>query len=242
MKDRLVYVAAEAADSDNVGAVLKDSAGNHVTTSDMGGGIRAIDVNVVSTGADGIFLEDAASADGHAGQSILAVRQDTLATSTSLDGDYSDVKVNARGGLWSVPVGNVDDDAADLEFPVKVGARADSVLSAVSDADRVNMVSDLFRRLRVNESADIGLVNSQDLVDNVAETLMGTAQAGRKKLLVQNLANNRDIYVGATGVSVASGFKIQRGSTWEFAIGPNVAMYAIGVDATTADVRQLELA
>lgn len=241
MKDRLIYLVAEAADSDNVGAFLKDSLGQHITST-LISGKQALDVNVVGDADDGVFAEDSAHTTADKGQFVLAVRQDTLSSSVDTDGDYGAFKFNARGAQWVAPVGTVDDDAADTEFPVKIGARADSVLSAVADADRVNVVSDLFRRVRVNDAPDIAIANAQDDVDNVAEVLMGTALAGRKKLFVQNLADNRDIYVGGTGVSVATGFQIRRGSTWEFEMGPNIAMYAIGVDATAADIRQMEFA
>lgn len=192
--------------------------------------------------ADFVYAEDTASADGEQIAIVGGVRQDTLAASTSADGDHAWLKVNNRGGMWSVPVGNVDDDAADSEFPVKIGSRADSVLSAVADADRANVISDLFRRVRVNDAPDIAVLQSQEDVDNVAEVLMGTALAGRKKLFVQNLSTSRDLYVGATGVTALDGFRISRNSTWEFEAGPNIALYAISTSATVVDTRILELA
>lgn len=197
------------------------------------------DISVVN-GSDKI--EDSASANADVLTAIAIVRQDVLASSVSTDGDYGWPKMNSLGALWTVPVGTVDDDAVDNQFPVKIGARADSVLSAVSDGDRTNVISDLFRRVRVNDAPDISVLQSQDNVDNVAETLMGTALTGRKKLFVQNLSTSRDIYVGATGVTSVDGFQIRRGTTWEFEMGPNIALFAIGTSASAADIRQLELA
>lgn len=49
---------------------------------------------------DPVRSEDAASADGHAGFSVLSVRQDALAGSTSADGDYSPLKTDSVGRLW----------------------------------------------------------------------------------------------------------------------------------------------
>lgn len=49
---------------------------------------------------DIIRSEDVASADGHAGASVLTVRQDTLAGSTSADGDYQPFKTDSVGRLW----------------------------------------------------------------------------------------------------------------------------------------------
>jgi hypothetical protein len=51
--------------------------------------------------SDAEFAEDSAHTSGDVGLHILAVRQDTLAASTSDDGDYADFKVNELGELYS---------------------------------------------------------------------------------------------------------------------------------------------
>ena len=61
---------------------------------------------------DYVYPEDSAHQDEDDGAFVLAVRQDTLATSVDTDGDYAAFKLNSRGGLWTVPVGTVDDDDA----------------------------------------------------------------------------------------------------------------------------------
>lgn len=48
----------------------------------------------------GVFAEDAASAGGENGIVSLWVRQDTLASSTSTDGDFATGKVDSLGALW----------------------------------------------------------------------------------------------------------------------------------------------
>lgn len=53
----------------------------------------------------GVFVEDAASAGGEALTLVGAVRQDTLAPSTSLTGDYATLKVNANGALYTETTG-----------------------------------------------------------------------------------------------------------------------------------------
>lgn len=53
---------------------------------------------------DAEYLEDSAHTSGDAGIQILAVRQDTLAASTSTDGDYSSLKVDADGELYVADV------------------------------------------------------------------------------------------------------------------------------------------
>ena len=58
----------------------------------------AADVSIDASAAE--FSEDAPNASGDVGIHVLAVRQDTLATSTSNNGDYADFKVNALGELY----------------------------------------------------------------------------------------------------------------------------------------------
>lgn len=50
--------------------------------------------------AGGIFAEDSANASGDNGMHLLSVRQDTLASSTSTDGDYQDVKSDSIGAVY----------------------------------------------------------------------------------------------------------------------------------------------
>lgn len=58
-----------------------------------------------------VLAEDAAAAGGEAGVQVLAVRQDTLTSSVSADGDFASLKVNALGELYVTGslTANVDD-------------------------------------------------------------------------------------------------------------------------------------
>lgn len=49
---------------------------------------------------DFVYAEDSASASGNLGASILSVRQDTLASDTSADGDYAFIKSSASGEVY----------------------------------------------------------------------------------------------------------------------------------------------
>lgn len=55
------------------------------------------DINVNN---DFVYAEDAAAVSGNLGASILSVRQNTLATDTSADGDYSFIKSTALGEVY----------------------------------------------------------------------------------------------------------------------------------------------
>lgn len=239
-KDKLILDTTAMADSDNVGAYLRDSNGALITST-LVSGKQALDVNVVNGPDDGFFLEDAASADGHVGQSILSVRQDTLATSTSTDGDYADFKVNARGALWVAPVGTVADGVADTENPVKVGTRAlAGPLAALTTGQRADMVSDLYRRLYVNSSANVAILAAAATVTDVAG-IIAAAIGGRRTIIVSN-RGNKAIYVGNVAVTAAAGFTVSAGATISIDLGENVALYAIADTGQSVPCRVLQLA
>jgi hypothetical protein len=191
----------------------------------------AADISIV-TGAE--KAEDSAHASGDIGQYVLAVRQDSLSSSVSADGDYASFKLDSRGGLWSVPVGTVADDAADNERPVKVGSRAVSgALSAVQTGDRADLLSDLYRRVWINDSPNIAVASAEVAVGLTEVALPTSALAGRRRLTVQNLSNN-DIYVGPTGVTTSGatkGLRVAKGSTLNLELGQNVTLYGIAGSA-----------
>lgn len=64
--------------------------------------------NIDTTLAGLSHLEDDAHVSGDAGIQALAVRQDTLANSTSADGDYASLKVNVNGALYVKHDGDLD--------------------------------------------------------------------------------------------------------------------------------------
>jgi len=81
--------------------------------------------------------EDAAHASGAIGSYVLAVRQDTLASSTDADGDYASLKVNATGALYTYITGSnplTMDDAALANTAI---ANAANVLTAANTAENV---------------------------------------------------------------------------------------------------------
>jgi hypothetical protein len=80
---------------DNI--AIKGATGNQLVVNSDGSINANVDVSIVN-GSD--KLEDAAAASGDVGTYVLAVRQDTLAASTSLDGDFASFKVSAVGALY----------------------------------------------------------------------------------------------------------------------------------------------
>jgi len=134
--------------------------------------------------------------------------------------------------------GNVADDAADSGNPIKVGSRAlGAALSAISAAnDRADMVSDLYRRVLVNDSPNVAC--RQDVVATNATTatqLDATVQAGRKEIIIQNLGT-KAIYIGnssVTNTGATQGIKIPaQGELGPIPWGQYVPVYAIAESGT----------
>jgi hypothetical protein len=186
------------------------------------------------------------------GTDLLAVNNDgsinAVVSATDLDirdlAFATDSVTAHQGGTWNVNLtdDSVADDAADTGNPFKVGGVAyASGLTAVSAAgDRVNLATDLYRRVRTFSAASVALNNPAVVtVGTSAVALPSSALAGRHKLIVQNTSSN-DIYVGASDVTTTKGIRVAKGATLELNCG-EVALYGIAAGAGN-DVRVLELA
>jgi hypothetical protein len=144
MKQMVFNTTVTDDDRDNVGAYVRSSDGTLITHTtensnerlDVDAAIRgsngdaitvtggALDVNLASgtitiNEAD-IFAEDSAHTTGDSGSFVLAVRQDTLAASTSADGDYAAFKVDGVGSLYVTDSGatalltSIDSDIGNI--------------------------------------------------------------------------------------------------------------------------------
>jgi hypothetical protein len=111
--------------------------GIHVLAVDDQGDYRSLNLdasgNLLIAGSLNVVEEDthdedSAHTSGDKGTFVLAVRQDTLASSTSDDGDYAAFKVNSKGELYihdvdanaslssiDTSVGNIETDVAAIE-------------------------------------------------------------------------------------------------------------------------------
>lgn len=181
-------------------------------------------------------VEDTAAANADVLAAIAVVRQDTLSSSVSADGDYGWAKMNSVGALWTAPVGTVADDAADTQNPVKVGSRAfgGGVLSAVSaTGDRADLLSDLYRRVYINDAPSIAVQSTKVTVGATAVALPTTALAGRTRMIIQNISSNK-VWIGPSGVTTSGstiGLELGKGNSLSLEAGQNVTYYAIAAGA-----------
>lgn len=169
---------------------------------------------------------------------------DTNAFGMIFNGTTWDRMRGTSGSLNVSPIGAVADDDVDSGNPVKIGSRAVSgALTAVSaSGDRADLLSDLYRRIWVNDAPNIGGSNAAVSVDTTAGgvALFASPLAGRKKVEVQNLGN-KAIFVGFGTVTAANGTRIAAGATFTSPLGPDLALKAIA-ETGTVDVRVLQLA
>jgi hypothetical protein len=262
MLHKLIFDATDAASiaaSANVGAYLRAADGTLITHT---GG--ALDVNFTAVDLDIRDLD--ASQDNVAisdGTDTLAVNGDgsinVVATATDLDirdlDSASDSVAAVQSGSWEVALDaatlaaleTITVVATDLDIR-DLDAATDSVASWLSDGSG-NAITSTSNALDVN-------IKSGDLDDSLANTAMvaaatsidttaggidlrATDLANRKWLIVYN-NGNKDVYVGNSGVTAATGFPVPPGALLELRAGAAINAYAIS-SAGTQDVRTLEL-
>ena len=171
-------------------------------TTDAQGRLKVAAEVTVQAG-DAEFLEDSIHNNADAGIHILAVRQDSLSSLVSADGDYASLKVNAAGRLY-VDVGTVSIN--------------DAALANTAIAHAANVLN----------------------VAATAEDVVASPLASRKYLWIYNKANT-PVYVGASGVTAATGFPVSPGSYLELRAGAAVDIEFVGDAGKTPEIRTLEL-
>ena len=213
------------------------------------------------------YNEDSAFTDGDIGQYVLAVVQDTLASSAA-DGDFASFKVNLNGELYAIDTdGNallttIDADTGSIDATLTALSKAEDSVHVSGDqgimslavrdssgvplaasGDYIPMTTDDTGRLRVDAQfgAPDNTIDAQSVTVGVTEVALPTTpEPGRDLIIIQNLGSS-SIFVGPTGVSVSSGLEISKRSSLEIALGPSVAVFGISGTAGQ-DIRVFETA
>lgn len=196
---------------------------------------------------DYVYAEDAAHTSADLGAYVLAVRSDNMPAGASAgNGDYTSFFVDGYGAQWVDAVGSRFDGEADnntdgRDRAVKVGTRTvDAPLAASSAGVRADMISDIFRRVYVNDSPNVGLACVSKTVTDTASALVASALSSRRRILIQNV-DTQAIYVGPSGVATTSGLRVAGGATLVLEAGPALDFHAVTASGNTADVRVFEL-
>ena len=184
---------------------------------------------------------DAAQA-GTMGFMVAGIRQDAAGSPVSADGDVHPFVFNNDGELKVAAdlTSSVADDDADSGNPIKVGSRGvDGLLTALSASDdRADLLSDLYRRIWVNQAPNVGNSVTTSTVGTTAVELAATPLAGRTNIMIQNNAN-KPIYIGTDGTVTAGtgvatdGIKLNKGATLTMEYGEDLNVFAIGESGTS---------
>lgn len=195
--------------------------------------------------------EDAAAVSGDQGIQSLLVRQDTLASSTSADGDYGSFKSNAAGELYvtdaalrtTISALSKAEDAAHSSGDQGIQAlavRKDAQGSNVSaDGDYASLLQWSEGSLKVVDIANGSILQQQVAVSTTAAQVPAANLANRKSLMVQNTGASK-VWIGSatlTSSGAAAGIELPANSFMELEVGPAVAVFA----KTNAGSGQLNL-
>jgi hypothetical protein len=136
--------------ADNVG--ITAGAGTTIATDEIGG-VHYQRVKLSASAADSAAdlskAEDAAAVSGDHGIPVLAVRRDTAAVGSDLDGDYSTLNVNASGRLYTstavdtaLPAGT--NNIGDVDVLTEPASVTDDAAYTIT-SDKVKIIGGTFR-------------------------------------------------------------------------------------------------
>ena len=131
-----------------------------------------------------------------------------------------------------------------------LGVRNDAGTALAADGDYIPLSTDATGALRVNATvnttdaalADTAIAHATLTlgVADTAEDAVASPLADRKYLWIYNKANQK-IFIGASGVTAATGFPISPGSVMEMRAGDSVDIEFVGSSGKTPEIRTLEL-
>lgn len=263
---RLIFDTTDAtsiASSANVGAWLRDAAGN-LLTSTLISGKQSLDTATHLFDGAGTALTSTLVS-GKQGLDVNVIS----AIAVDLDGVYNGSTNTSPDTVGAIFHTRAASPAAtdQVERTTAGAASSDAVVAANVHAIDVNSFAmgfngttwdrlqvDASKNLKVDIAAadatvtvsDTALANSS--IKNTAATIASTSGAllasqltGRKYLYLANVGN-RDVWIGSGTVTSANGFPLNIGAVAELRVGPAVSVQAIAAAGGTPDVRALECA
>lgn len=253
-------------------AVRNDTEGSLVGTNgdyaplqvDALGRLRVnADLNVSN---DFVYAEDAAAASGDLAAAILSVRQDTLASSTSADGDYTHIKSTSLGEVYvkdssanttltsiltelqsvtyAEDAAHVSADPGVFMLAVRNDSAATTLTSATGDYSPI-AVDSKGRLFSVNSSPNTMTHGSDDSTTTAA--LLIASAANRREILIQN-DGTKAIAVGGATVTYSAaapnstdGIIIRAGGEQVLTVGAGADVWTVSQSGTNK-VRFMQLA
>ena len=186
---------------------------------------------------------DAAFGTTSFGFPIFGVRQDASGSPVSADGDSHPLVFNNDGELKVAAdlTSDVGDDDADSGNPVKIGGRGVSgALTALSASnDRFDLLGDLYRRLWINDSANIGINTEAATVTTTAAEVLASPLGGRRTVTIQNRGSASVFLLESGATAKTDGIEIPKKSSATYQFGEDINIFLVA-DSGSQDVRLLE--
>ena len=239
-KEKLNFDATDAdtlAASDKVGAhVLSDDGTaitHHTVGSDEGLDVYILNSSIEVTATD-LDIRDLSFATDSVNVSGSEVSLDaaTLAALETITVEQGTSPWVIGDGGGSITVDATDLDIRDLD------AASDSVAAWLSDGAG-NAITSSGGALDVNiQSSDIEIDGTLDVSASTTGAILASQLADRRFMWFQNLGN-KNVFIGASGVTTANGIRMSPGAVAEFRFGPALSLHAVAA-AGTQDCRVLE--
>lgn len=198
------YLGFDPTDADSIAASAK--IGSYLIGASDGSVIGnvgdALKVSISSVDFSYDYAEDSAHSSGDVGAFMLAVRQDTLANSTSADGDYAAFKLNQKGELY----------VHDTDVLAKLNG---SIVVTATDLDIRNLT---FATDTVDISgSSVSISGSVAVTQSTSPWVIGDGGGsitvdGTVELGATSLAALETIELGATTLAALESITVQNGS------------------------------
>jgi hypothetical protein len=246
-KEKLVFDPAAAAETDNIGAYVRSSDGTLITHTQVGGK-DGLDVNVINASlevtATNLDIRDLSHT-----QDNVAIAQGGNTLVVNADGS-----INVNADIDIVNGSDKAEDSAHASGDIGtyvLAVRQDALAPSTSaDGDYASFKVNADGALWVEQASPVEIIApsytnwlvSQNTIDTTAELVVAADLTNRRKILIQNVTNNRTVFLGnSNAVTSANGIRLSAGSTIELELAAGVDIYAIA-NNNGADLRVAEIA
>lgn len=214
------------------------------TTGDAGMMSLAVrnDTKGALAGTDGDYIPFQMNSVGE----LYVTDEDAEALLTTIDADTGNIDTKLGNLSHLEDTAHTTGDTGIMPLAVR-----NDTLSALAGADgdyiplTTNASGELYvtigSEINVDDTANTAIANAVNTMTaaNTAEDVVASPLADRKYLFIYN-NKNKQVYIGASGVSAANGFPLSPGSVLEMRVGAAVDVEWVAAD-TTQEIRTLEL-
>lgn len=263
-KEQLIFdpTGANTSECDTVGSYLLGSTGNTITSTDLGGGVEALDVNVAG-GNISVDLDFATDQVDVTGSTVgLDTATLTALENITIDGGQVELGAASLAALENITIdaGTISLDAATLLALEEITVSATDLdirdLTASTDSvsigdgtDVLDINADGSINVQITGGGKLDVIASNNTcshsavsVTDVAAPLVTTALTGRTRIHIQN-RGSKGIYIGCDNtVTTTDGTYIPKGASASWDFTDAVSLHAITDAGGSADVRVIELA